>query len=74
MNSEHKEGHLFTKKKETDLNYNKSIFFLSENNIKSQNILATHNEDSINLGRLLNSYHSKKFLNLPILGNEGKCL
>ena len=59
-NSEHKKGHLFTSKKETDSNYNKSIFFLSENNIKSQNILATHNEDSINLGRLLNSYFNTK--------------
>ena len=54
-NSEVKEGHLFENKKDTDFNYNKGIIKLYNSNIKSFNILATHNSQSIDLGRLLNN-------------------
>ena len=54
-NSEVKEGHLFEDKKDTDLNYNKGIIKLFNSNIKSFNILATHNSNSIDLGNLLNN-------------------
>ena len=49
-NSENKDGHLFTKKKYTDLSYDNAIKFLSMNNHNNYNILATHNINSINLG------------------------
>jgi len=54
-NSEVKDGHLFENKKDTDLNYNKGIIKLFNSNINSFNILATHNSESIDLGRLLNN-------------------
>ena len=54
-NSEVKEGHLFENKKDTDLNYNKGIIKLFNSDIKSFNILATHNSKSIDLGNLLNN-------------------
>jgi proline dehydrogenase len=55
-NSEQKDGHLFTYKKDTDISYNRAIIELYEN--KKYNIspiLATHNSESINLGQLLNN-------------------
>ena len=58
-NSEHKEGHLYTNKKDTDYSYNNAILELSNYNHKCKIMLATHNEDSIKLGVLLN----KKFDN-----------
>ena len=49
---------LYNKKFETDLNYNKSILTLNDYNIKT--ILATHNNESINLGILLNNNNNLK--------------
>ena len=59
-NSEFKGGHLYLEKKDTDFNYDKTILFLAQNNVKSLNILATHNKDSIYLGHILNKYQNKK--------------
>ena len=47
-NSEKHNGQLFTSKFETDQNYNNAINFLDE--IDGFKLLATHNQDSINLG------------------------
>ena len=53
--SEKNNGHLFIKKEETDKSYNKGIMELYENRSnKIIPILATHNDESINLGLLLN--------------------
>ena len=53
--SEKNNGHLFIKKEETDISYNKGIMELYENRSnKIIPILATHNDESINLGLLLN--------------------
>lgn len=49
-----KGGNLFTCKYDTDLNYNEGVLKLYDTNKKSINILATHNNESINLGFLLN--------------------
>lgn len=60
---------LFTNKYETDMNYNRAILILYEKEIKS--ILATHNDESINLGLLLNDKindNSKKFEFAHLLG------
>lgn len=56
-NSEHKQGHLFTNKTDTNKSYNEGIYriFKSENN-KMLPILATHNTESINLGLLFNEF------------------
>ena len=53
-NTEYKEGHLFTNKKDTDENYNKAILTIYKNNTNSYTMLATHNTDSIRLGYLSN--------------------
>lgn len=51
-NSERYNQQLFTNKNDTDFNYNNAIILLYENKIPA--ILATHNQESINLGCLLN--------------------
>lgn len=59
-NSEHKDGHLFTNKKYTDDSYNNGIIELFNNrdvNVKSENIIATHNSNSIDFAIKLNNYH-----------------
>ena len=59
-NSEHEQGHLFTNKKETDESYNNGIIELFNNrdfNYKSENIIATHNINSMNFALKLNKYH-----------------
>lgn len=53
-NSEKNIGHLFTNKSDTDRSYNSAIIYLYEYEGYSDNILATHNTESINLGTLLN--------------------
>ena len=53
-NSEVRDGHLYDNKNDTDLNYNNGIIKLFNSDIKSLNILATHNSKSIDLGYLLN--------------------
>ena len=58
FNSEKNNGQLFTNKKDTDFNYNKAIMKLHYNDIHT--ILATHNDESVNLGLLLNNYKSDK--------------
>lgn len=52
-NSEHKDGHLFTNKHDTDVNFNNSILYLHKQH-NTYNILATHNSRSINLGQSFN--------------------
>jgi len=54
-NSENKLGHLYISKCDTDNNYNKGILTLYESDNKLLNILATHNNESINFGYLLNN-------------------
>ena len=72
-NSEKQDGHLYVNKKETDFNYNKSILFLSKNNINTQIILATHNQESINLGTLLNHQNNKRIFQFAhLLGMREK--
>ncbi len=53
-NSDKQTNNLFLNKLDTDLNYNTSILNLFNKNSNSINILATHNNESINLGYLLN--------------------
>ena len=52
-NSEKSNGQLFTKKYDTDINYNNAVRFLD--NVDSYNILATHNKQSIDLGLKMKS-------------------
>lgn len=59
-NSENENNYLYINKEDTDFNYNKGILYLSENDYKTYNILATHNKESINLGMLINQYKNKK--------------
>lgn len=53
-NSERHGGHLFDKKGDTDISYNKGIMTIYQQPVPT--ILATHNTESINLGQLLNSH------------------
>ena len=53
-NTDKTTNNLFINKYETDLNYNKGIIELYKNNKNSINILASHNDESINIGYLLN--------------------
>ena len=53
-NNDKNSNNLFLNKFDTDLNYNKGVLKLFNENSKSTNILATHNDESINLGYLLN--------------------
>lgn len=53
-NSENNLGHLFTSKFDTDKSYNNGVINLYEYKGDSENILATHNTESINIGMLLN--------------------
>ena len=46
-NSEHKNGELFINKKDTDNNYNNAIKYI--NNLEGYKVLATHNDNSINI-------------------------
>ena len=55
FHSEYLDGHLFTKKKDTDESYIKAILFIGKNHNKEYTILATHNIDSIRLGFMYNS-------------------
>lgn len=50
---------LYQHKFDTDNNYNKAIFYLSENYKNKSIILATHNKESINLGYNFNCYKNK---------------
>lgn len=51
-NSEFKDGHLFTKKEDTDTNYNMSLDYVNKFcKNKSIHILATHNSKSIDIAR-----------------------
>ena len=53
-NSDKSSNNLFLNKIDTDLNYNEGILKLFDDNKNSINILATHNNESLNLGYLLN--------------------
>ena len=53
-NSEKYLGQLYSDKLDTDLNYNQAILLTYDQKIPT--ILATHNNESINLGTLLNKY------------------
>ena len=57
-NSEYKDGHLYTNKFDTDNNYNLGIIKLNEN-YSIQNIIASHNKESINLAKDLNNNNNK---------------
>jgi hypothetical protein len=54
-NTEKNLGHLFTNKIDTDESYNNGVICLYENSVNSDNIIATHNLESINLGMMLNN-------------------
>ncbi len=73
-NNEKLNQQLYINKVDTDFNYNKGIMLLYENKI--QTILATHNNESINLGCLLNEkikLDSEQFQFAHLLGmNEKK--
>ena len=70
-NNEVKYGHLYERKIDTDLNYNKGIIKLFNSDSKSLNILATHNSNSIDLGQLLNT-EKQKFEFGHLLGMKDK--
>ena len=70
-NSEKKLGTLYIDKYKTDINYDQGIIFISENNINTYNILATHNKSSINLGINLNKFKKKKIFDFAHLA--GMC-
>lgn len=53
-NSEKYLGQLYSDKSDTDINYNQGILLTYDHKIPT--ILATHNNESINLGILLNKY------------------
>jgi len=57
-NSEYKDGHLFNKKEDCDNNYNLGIIKCDEG-ITMENIIASHNEKSIELAKHLNKYNNK---------------
>ena len=57
-NSEHQDGHLFLNKTDTNFSYNEGIYrIFKSTNDKLLPILATHNNESINLGVLFNQYN-----------------
>lgn len=63
---------LFENKYETDLNFNKSLIYLYNNPLNKFTIIASHNNESINLGYLLNQ-EKKIFEFAHLLGmNENK--
>ena len=63
---------LFENKYKTDLNFNKSIIYLYNNPLNKFTIIASHNNESINLGYLLNQ-EKKIFEFAHLLGmNENK--
>ena len=53
-NNDKNSNNLFLNKIDTDMNYNEAILKLYNENKNSVNILATHNNESLNLGFLLN--------------------
>ncbi len=72
-NADKDKGNLYTNKIDTDLNYNKGIISLLENNKNGINILATHNTESINLGYLFNQkYENNIFEFAHLLGMKEK--
>lgn len=71
-NSEHKEGHLYTSKYETDLNFDKGIILLSENYNKNYNILATHNKQSIHFANNINNYNNQQIFSYAHLLGMGE--
>lgn len=56
-NTESPDGHLFTEKSDTDDSYNRGIMALYnvKSKMKPKVLLATHNDTSANLGRILNT-------------------
>ena len=71
-NTDKTTNNLFINKYETDLNYNKGIIKLYKNNKNSINILASHNDESINIGYLLNrvASHNDESINIGYLLNR----
>ena len=69
-NNEYKKGHLYTNKVDTDNNYNLGIIKLNEfSNI--ENIIASHNKESINLAKDLNN-NDNKFIIANLMGMNEK--
>jgi proline dehydrogenase len=68
-NSEVKDGHLFTQKSLTDINYNKSIILLHKYN-QIYTVLATHNTLSIDLGKTYNNDNVFEFAHLMGMKNK----
>ena len=66
-NSEYKEDHLFTKKEDTDNNYDLAIIKCDEYKT-IHNIIATHNKKSITLAKDLNKYNNNKFIIANLMG------
>ena len=63
---------LYQKKEDTDINFNKSLLHLYNNPLNTFTIVASHNNESINLGYLLNK-ENKIFEFAHLLGmNEKK--
>ena len=57
--NEKKNGHLFTDKKDTDYSYNKALLAISKNYNNNYIMLATHNNESMRLGYLINDHFKK---------------
>ena len=58
-NNEYKNGHLFVNKEDTNNSYNNSIIMCNNNNKIINTILASHNKESIELGKSLNKKNNK---------------
>jgi proline dehydrogenase len=72
-NSEYKLGYLYTNKNDTDKNYNKGLKLLSNNYNKNYNILASHNDYSINYGLTINKSNKKKIFEFAhLMGMKDK--
>ena len=57
--NEKKDGYLFTDKKDTDYSYNNALLSISKNYNNNYIMLATHNNESMRLGYLINKHFQK---------------
>ena len=73
-NTDNKFNNLYIDKFKTDYNYNLGILELYNNNKNGYNLLATHNKESINLGRLYNFISPQFFEFAHLLGMENNIL
>ena len=66
-------NNLYIEKEQTDNNYNMGILELNENNKDGYNLLATHNKDSLYIGKLLNYKNGEKIFEFAhLLGMNSK--